>query len=61
MSGSDIGIQQIMPATGTGTGWQGANSQPEHNDTSDDESGERRKSERAPAAPGTGQIIDKIA
>jgi hypothetical protein len=54
---SGIGVQQILPRTGTGG--QDASPSPEQNndtDTSDAPS----KPDRAPAAPGTGRIVDRI-
>ena len=55
---SGIGVQQILPQTGTGQ--QSANPAPDQNN--DSESGNTpSKPDRAPPAPGTGQIVDRLA
>ena len=55
---SGIGVQQILPRTGTG--WQSANPVPDENN--DSASKEAASSpDRAPASPGTGHIVDKLA
>ena len=55
---SSIGVQQILPRTGTS--WQPPDPAPEQNN--DTVSNEAASSpDRAPAAPGTGQIVDKLA
>ena len=53
-----IGVQQILPQTGTGG--QGANPAPDQNNDSE-RNDAPTKSDRAPAAPGTGQIVDRKA
>jgi hypothetical protein len=55
---SSIGVQQILPRTGTG--WQGANPSPDQGSDADTET-PATKIDRAPKAPGTGHIVDKIA
>ena len=55
---SGIGVQQILPQTGTGQ--QSANPAPDQNNDSDGDDAPS-KPERAPAAPGTGRIVDRIA
>ena len=54
---SGIGVQQILPRTGTGG--QGASPSPEQNNDSEASDGPS-KPDRAPAAPGTGKIVDRI-
>jgi hypothetical protein len=53
-----IGVQQILPQTGTGG--QDANPAPDQNNDAD-RNDAPAKPDRAPAAPGTGQIVDRIA
>jgi len=55
---STIGIQQITPQTGTG--WQGADPSPDRGNNADD-AATQPVNDRAPAAPGTGQLVDQIA
>ena len=57
MSVSSIGVQQILPRTGTS--WQGANPAPDRGNGAD--GNPVAAPAQAPAAPGTGQIVDKIA
>jgi len=59
MAISGIGIQQITPRSGTG--WQAPNPAPDRSNDSDVERTPPRKRDRAPAMPGTGQVVDKIA
>ena len=55
---SGIGVQQILPLTGTN--WQPPAPAPEqNNDTVSNEAASAP--DRAPPAPGTGQIVDKLA
>jgi hypothetical protein len=57
MIASGIGVQQILPRTGTGG--QGASPSPEqNNDTETNDA--PSKPARSPAAPGTGRIVDRI-
>ena len=55
---SGIGVQQILPQTGTGQ--QSANPALEQNNDSDSDDAPS-KPDRAPASPGTGRIVDRIA
>jgi hypothetical protein len=55
---SGIGVQQILPRTGTG--WQSANPAPDRNNDSEGDDAPPKPG-RAPAAPGTGRIVDRIA
>jgi hypothetical protein len=55
---SGVGVQQILPRTGTG--WQGANPSPDQNNDSDAD-GSPSQPSRAPPPSGTGRIVDKIA
>ena len=58
MNISSIGIQQILPQTGTGG--KNPNPVPDQNNDSDSD-GAPSKPDRAPAAAGTGMIVDKLA
>jgi hypothetical protein len=55
---SSIGVQQILPRTGTG--WQAPDPASDQNNDTDSKDA-ASKPDRAPAAPGTGQIVDKMA
>ena len=61
MSKSGIGVQQILPRTGTT--WQGAKTVQDAKDAEDrpdEEDGEPSDSrKRAPPPPGQGEIVDK--
>ena len=58
MAISGIGIQQILPRTGTG--WQDANPAPDRATDSDSaDAAPAREPSRSPPAPGTGQIVDR--
>jgi hypothetical protein len=56
---SGIGVQQILPRTGTG--WQGTNQSPDENNDSDRSHATIRKPDRGAPTPGTGHVVDKIA
>ena len=55
---SGIGVQQILPQSGTGQ--QSANPAPDQNNDSDG-GNTPSKPDRAPASPGTGLIVDRLA
>jgi hypothetical protein len=55
---SGIGVQQILPRTGTGG--QGADPSPDRSNEPDADAAPSTL-DRAPASPGTGQIVDRIA
>jgi hypothetical protein len=57
MAASSIGVQQISPQTGTG--WQNPNPAPWL--PNDPDSEDSSKQDRAPASPGTGQVVDRVA
>jgi hypothetical protein len=54
---SGIGVQQILPRSGTG--WQGANPSPDQSSDTEDRA-PASKTDRAPKTPGTGHIVDKV-
>ena len=54
---SGIGVQQILPRTGIGA--QGLNPVPDPSNDSDGDDAPSKR-DRAPAAPGTGQLVDRI-
>jgi hypothetical protein len=55
---SGIGVQQILPRTGTG--WQGANPPPDQPSESEGNDGPS-KPDRSTPTPGTGRIVDRVA
>jgi hypothetical protein len=58
-NGSDIGVPQIPPRTGAN--WQGGRRVPETRKDRDDHSDESASQpERAPAPPGTGNVLDLV-
>jgi hypothetical protein len=52
-------VQRIRPQSGTA--WQGQHPAPERSDEAEHEPRRRRSTERAPAEPGTGQVVDREA
>ena len=59
MTISGIGVQQILPQTGTA--WQGANTAQDSPNNSDGADAPAANPDRPPPAPGTGRIVDRIA
>jgi hypothetical protein len=59
MNISSIGVQQILPQSGTG--WRDANPAPERENDSGDASTPEPTPARSPPAPGSGQVVDRIA
>jgi hypothetical protein len=58
MMTSGIGVQQILPRTGTG--WQGVNPPPDRPSDSKDKDSPS-KPDRSTPAPGIGRLIDQLA
>ena len=56
---SGIGVQQILPRSGTG--WQGTNPSPDQSSDAESDPAPVNKRDRAPVTPGTGHVVDKIA
>ena len=52
-------VQRILPRSGTA--WQSQHPAPEPSDEGKREPSRRRKKERPPAEPGTGEIVDREA
>jgi hypothetical protein len=53
-----IGVQQILPRTGIGG--QGTSPPPPDRNNDADREAAPAKPDRAPAAPGTGRVVDRI-
>ena len=55
---SSIGVQQILPRSGMA--WQRNDPASDRSDEGDDNpAAPRRKKDRAPPAPGTGEVVDR--
>jgi hypothetical protein len=52
-------VQRILPRSGTA--WQSQHPVPEQSDEPKRDRSPRRKKERPPAEPGTGQVVDREA